>query len=53
VKKNAKIVILAHQGRPGDPDFTPLENHAKKLSEITGYPVKYVDSLFLRMRLAK
>jgi len=46
VKKNAKIVILAHQGRPGDPDFTPLENHAKKLSEITGYPVKYVDSLF-------
>jgi phosphoglycerate kinase len=46
VKKKAKIVIMAHQGRPGDPDFTPLEKHAVKLSEITGYKVKYVDSLF-------
>jgi phosphoglycerate kinase len=46
VKKKAKIVILAHQGRPGDPDFTTLELHAKKLADITGYKVKYVDSIF-------
>ena len=46
VKKKAKIVVLAHQGRPGDPDFTTLELHAKKLSEITGCKVKYVDSIF-------
>ena len=53
VKKKAKIVILAHQGRPGDPDFTPLEKHAKKLSEITGYNVKYVDSIFSSYALAE
>ena len=43
--KKAKIICLAHQGRPGDPDFTTLEKHAKKLSEIVGLNVKYVDSL--------
>jgi phosphoglycerate kinase len=53
VKKKAKIVIMAHQGRPGDPDFTPLEKHAKKLSEITGYNVKYVDSIFSSYALAE
>jgi len=46
VKKKAKVVLLAHQGRPGDADFTTLELHSKKLSEITGYKVKYVDSIF-------
>lgn len=46
VKKKAKLVLLAHQGRPGDPDFTTLELHSKKLSEITGYPIKYVDCVF-------
>ena len=25
VQKGAKVVVLAHQGRPGDPDFTPLK----------------------------
>ncbi len=40
-KKKAKIVILAHQGRPGDKDFTSLEQHAKLIkarfvSEVTG-----------------
>ncbi len=53
VKKKARIVIMAHQGRPGDPDFTPLEKHAKKLSEITGYNVKYVDSIFSSYALAE
>ena len=53
VKKKAKIVIMAHQGRPGDPDFTPLERHAKKLSEVTGYDVKYVDSIFSSYALAE
>ncbi|ODS42035.1 MAG: phosphoglycerate kinase [Candidatus Altiarchaeales archaeon IMC4] len=46
VKKGAKIVILAHQGRPGDSDFTTLEKHAVRLSEIIGKRVTYVDSLF-------
>lgn len=46
VHKGAKVVVLAHQGRPGDSDFIPLKQHAKILGEILGRPVKYVDDLF-------
>lgn len=44
-EKGAKIVILAHQGRPGDPDFIPMKQHAEMLGEILGKPVEYVDDL--------
>lgn len=44
--KGAKVVILAHQGRPGDEDFTTLEKHAVKLREVTGLDVKYVEDVF-------
>jgi len=44
-EKGAKIAILAHQGRPGDPDFTTLKQHAEVLGRILGKPVKYVDDL--------
>jgi phosphoglycerate kinase len=44
--KGAKVVILAHQGRKGDPDFIPLKQHAEILSRILGKPVKYVDDVF-------
>ncbi len=46
IKKKAKIVVLAHQGRPGEADFTLLEKHSKKLSEIINHEVKYVDAMF-------
>jgi phosphoglycerate kinase len=46
VQKGAKVVVLAHQGRPGDPDFAPLKQHAELLSKVLGKPVKYVDDLF-------
>jgi phosphoglycerate kinase len=46
VHKGAKVVVLAHQGRPGDSDFIPMEQHAKILGGILGRPVKYVDDLF-------
>jgi phosphoglycerate kinase len=45
-QKGAKVVVLAHQGRPGDPDFIPLEQHAKILGRILNKPVRYVDNLF-------
>jgi len=45
-EKGAKVVILAHQGRPGEPDFIPLKQHAERLSEILGKPVRYVDDLY-------
>ncbi|HSV50245.1 MAG TPA: phosphoglycerate kinase [Candidatus Acidoferrales bacterium] len=45
-EKGAKTVILAHQGRKGDPDYTPLKEHAQHLEKIMRTPVKYVDDLF-------
>ena len=42
----AKVVILAHQSRPGKNDFTTLSQHAEALSEILNLRVKYSDSLF-------
>ena len=44
-QKGAKVVILAHQGRPGDQDFTPLKEHAEILGKLLGKSVKYVDDL--------
>ncbi len=46
VEKKAKVVLIAHQSRPGEADFTTLENHARWISEITGYEVEYIDSMF-------
>jgi phosphoglycerate kinase len=46
VQKGAKVVVLAHQGRPGDLDFTPLQQHAEILGKILKKPVKYVDDVF-------
>lgn len=45
--KGAKVVVLAHQGRPGEEyDFTLMKKHALKLSEILSRPVKYADDIF-------
>lgn len=43
---NTKLVICAHQSRPGKKDFVSLENHAKRLSSIIGKKVRFVDDLF-------
>ena len=44
--KGAKVVLLAHQSRPGKKDFTTLSQHAQALSDILNLRVKYIDSLF-------
>ena len=44
-EKGAKVVVLAHQGRAGDKDFTRLEQHASLLSNHVGKKVKYVPDL--------
>jgi len=46
VKKGAKTVILAHQGRPGEPDFIPLNQHTELLGKALSMSVKYVDDVF-------
>ncbi len=45
-EKGAKTVVIAHQGRKGDPDYTTLKEHAEVLQKILKCPVKYVDDLF-------
>ena len=45
VKKGAKSVILAHQGRPGSSDFISLDQHAKLLGKALNMPIKYVDDV--------
>jgi phosphoglycerate kinase len=45
-EKGAKVVVIAHQGRKGDPDYTTLKEHAAVLQSILDCPVKYVDDIF-------
>ncbi|OIO25002.1 phosphoglycerate kinase [Candidatus Micrarchaeota archaeon CG1_02_55_22] len=40
-KQGAKVVILAHQGRKGDDDFTSLKKHAEALCKLTNIKVGY------------
>ncbi|MGC8812025.1 MAG: phosphoglycerate kinase [Candidatus Aenigmatarchaeota archaeon] len=44
-EKNAKVIVLAHQGRKGDPDFIHLDQHAILLSKYTGKEVQFVDDI--------
>lgn len=41
-KKGAKVVLLAHQGRPGDEEFRSLKEHAEILSHEAGVDVRFV-----------
>lgn len=43
--KQAKVALLAHQGRKGNADCTTLEQHASILSEKLGFDVRYVNDL--------
>jgi phosphoglycerate kinase len=51
--KKAKIVVLAHQGRKGDPDFIHLDQHAKLLGKHVGKPVKFVDDIIGKKAVEK
>ena len=46
IEKNAKIVVLAHQGRQGSWDFISLEKHARALQKLLGREVSFVDDIF-------
>jgi phosphoglycerate kinase len=47
VKKQAKIVILAHQGKKGEKEYLEsLEQHSKILSKLIKKDIIYVDDLF-------
>jgi phosphoglycerate kinase len=42
----SKVIVIAHQSRPGKADFTSLKNHADRISYYIGKPVRFVDDLF-------
>jgi len=44
-QRGAKVVVLAHQGRLGDKDYTHLDQHANLLERITALSVMYVNDL--------
>lgn len=46
VERKAKVVVLAHQGRKGDPDFISLRQHAEIMSRILGIEVEFVEDIF-------
>jgi phosphoglycerate kinase len=41
----AKVVLLAHQSRPGKQDFTSTLGHSRELGRLLGRPVQWVDDL--------
>ena len=45
-KWGAKIVILAHQSRPGKLDFVNLKEHAKRMSRIINKDITFVPDLY-------
>ncbi|MDP8012306.1 MAG: phosphoglycerate kinase [Thermoplasmata archaeon] len=44
--RESKVVILAHQSRPGKKDFTSTKKHAEILSKLLRKPVLHLDGLF-------
>ncbi|MEM1944904.1 MAG: phosphoglycerate kinase [Nitrososphaerota archaeon] len=43
--KGARVVILAHQGRPGEPDFTDLSQHAQILEACVGREIRFIPDI--------
>lgn len=42
-RRGAKVVIIAHQGRPGSDDFTSLKSHAKFIHYYT--KIKFIEDI--------
>lgn len=43
--EKSKVVLMAHQGRPGSDDFISLEQHTRILDNL-GFNVRFVDDIF-------
>ncbi|MBP1449486.1 MAG: phosphoglycerate kinase [Thermoproteus sp.] len=44
-KAGSKVVVLAHQGRPGQDDFTSLALHRELLAKYLGRPIEFVEDI--------
>jgi phosphoglycerate kinase len=45
-ENKAKIILLAHQSRPGKLDFVNLKEHSKRMSEIIGTKIKFIPDIY-------
>jgi len=43
--REAKVVVMAHQSRPGKGDFTSLQPHAELLKSVCSQPVRFVEDV--------
>ena len=41
--KCARVIVLAHQSRPGKLDFVNLEKHGERMSQIINKDIKFID----------
>ena len=44
--RKSKVIILAHQSRPGKYDFTSTLGHSRELGRLLGRNVKWVDDIY-------
>ncbi len=44
--RESAVILLAHQSRPGNPDFIDLDLHAKEIERQLSRPVKFVKDIF-------
>ncbi len=45
VERGSSLVLLSHQGRPGENDFTDLSQHAELLSKYTGANIRFIPDI--------
>jgi|TARA_B100000131_G_scaffold313735_1_gene349497 phosphoglycerate kinase len=43
--QSSRVVLLAHQSRPGKADFTSMRKHRDRLSEIIGRPIDFISDV--------
>ena len=43
--RDARVVVMAHQSRPGKGDFTSLQQHADLLKTVCSQPVRFVEDV--------
>jgi len=43
---HARVIVLAHQSRPGKLDFVNLEKHGERMSQIINKKIKFIDDIY-------
>ena len=44
--KYARVIVLAHQSRPGKLDFVNLEKHGERMSQLINKEIKFIDDIY-------